>query len=45
MIRDATKYPNFFGMHPNDAGYRVWGDVIAQRLLCEWSSEAARRAE
>jgi lysophospholipase L1-like esterase len=29
------------GMHPNDAGYALWADIIAQRLLCEWSGAGA----
>ena len=24
------------GMHPNDKGYALWAEVIAQRLLREW---------
>ena len=33
------KPPDYFaadGMHPNDKGYGVWADLIAQRLLLDF---------
>ena len=29
------------GMHPNDRGYALWAEIIAQRLLHEWQESAS----
>lgn len=42
MVRKLLDGADYFaadGMHPNDAGYTVWGELIAERLLAEWASE------
>lgn len=42
MKAEMQRRPVYFasdGMHPNDAGYTVWGDIIAERLLLEWRPE------
>ena len=34
-LLDGADYFASDGMHPNDAGYAVWADIIAERVLSE----------
>ena len=36
QLLDGAKYFAADGMHPNDEGYVVWAELIAQRLLKEF---------
>ena len=43
MVRrllDGAAYFAADGMHPNDAGYVVWAEIIASELLAKWQAEA-----
>ena len=45
MVRRLLDGADYFasdGMHPNDKGYAVWADLIAQSLLADWIKEEQR---
>ena len=48
MINTLLDGANYFaedGMHPNDAGYAVWADIIATRLLKSFEEEGRAQAQ